>query len=133
MSMAVIRTALAQPAVSRNHPFFHCPIRRRELVKCSSGNMAKGSCSANITWLRVNRSVTLLSPRRPMINTAGRIARLRVIRRRTQGLIRQCMKPSITTWPARVPVMVLLWPLASSATANNVLAAAVPSNGASVR
>ena len=37
------------------------------------------------------------------------------------------MKPSITTWPASVPVMVLLWPLASRATANSVLAAAVPS------
>jgi hypothetical protein len=43
------------------------------------------------------------------------------------------MKPSITTWPASVPVMVLLCPLASSATAKSVLAAAVPSNGASVR
>ena len=57
----------------------------------------------------------------------------RVISRRTQGLIRQCMKPSITTWPASVPVMVLLWPLASRATAKSVLAAAVPSSGASVR
>jgi len=40
------------------------------------------------------------------------------------------MNPSITTWPASVPVIVLLWPLASSATANSVLAAAVPNNGA---
>ena len=47
--------------------------------------------------------------------------------------MRQCMKPSITTWPAKVPVMVLLWPLASSATANRTLAETVPSNGASVR
>jgi hypothetical protein len=29
--------------------------------------------------------------------------------------------------------MVLLWPLARSATANSVLAAAVPNNGASVK
>ena len=43
------------------------------------------------------------------------------------------MNPSITTWPASVPVIVLLWPLASRATANSVLAAAVPSSGASVR
>ena len=53
--------------------------------------------------------------------------------RRTQGLILQCMNPSITTCPASVPVIVLLWPLASSATANNVLAADMPSSGASVR
>ena len=47
---------------------------------------------------------------------------MRVISRRTHGRIRQCMKPSITTWPASVPVMVLLWPLASRATANRMLA-----------
>jgi len=43
------------------------------------------------------------------------------------------MNPSITTWPASVPVIVLLWPLASSEMAKSVLAAAVPSSGASVR
>ena len=109
------------------------PMRFLELVKCRSGNIAKGNCSASTTWLSVSRSVTLLSPRIPMMRTAGRIARPRVINRRTQGRIRQCMKPSITTCPASVPVMVLLWPLASSATANNVLARAVPKSGASVR
>src|SRR6266436_1198351 len=131
-SMAVIRMALAQPAISKNHPFFHAPMRLRELVKWSSGNMAKGSCKASTTWLSVSRSVTLLSPRTPIINTAGKMASDRVMSRRTQGLIRQCMKPSITTCPAKVPVMVLLCPLASSATANKVLAAAVPNKGASV-
>ena len=68
-----------------------------------------------------------------MIRIAGTTASVRVISRRTQGLIRQCMKPSITTCPASVPVIVLLWPLASSATAKSVLASAVPSSGASVR
>ncbi len=44
------------------------------------------------------------------------------------------MNPSITTCPASVPVMVLLWPLASRATANRVAAdLGVPSSGASVR
>ena len=57
-----------------------------------------------------------------MTRIAGRIASQRVIRRRTHGLKRQCMKPSMTTCPASVPVIVLLWPLASSATANSVLA-----------
>ena len=68
-----------------------------------------------------------------MMKTAGKIASVRVIRRRNQGRIRQCMKPSITTCPASVPVIVLLWPAASRATANRVLAAAVPNSGASVR
>ena len=85
MSIAVIRIALAQPAISRNQPFLHSPMRRREVVNCNNGNMANGSCSASTTWLRINRSVTLLSPRSPMMRTAGRIARLRVISRRTQG------------------------------------------------
>jgi len=128
-----MRIALDQPAISRNQPFFQAPIRFRELVNCSSGNMAKGSCNASTTWLRVSRSVTLLLPRIPIMRTAGRMARLRVMSRRTHGRMRQCMKPSITTCPARVPVMVLLCPLASSATANSVLAKVVPNNGAKVR
>ena len=42
------------------------------------------------------------------------------------------MNPSMTTCPASVPVIVLLWPLARSATAKRMLAAAVPRSGASV-
>ena len=42
------------------------------------------------------------------MKTAGRMARERVMSRRTQGWMRQCMKPSMTTWPASVPVIVLL-------------------------
>ena len=68
-----------------------------------------------------------------MIKIAGRIAKPRVISRRIQGDSFQCMKPSITTWPASVPVIVLLCPLANSATANRMLAAAVPISGASVK
>ena len=34
-----------------------------------------------------------------------------------------CRKPSITIWPASVPVSVEFWPEASSATANSTLAA----------
>ena len=73
------------------------------------------------------------SPRMPMMTTAGMMASRRVIRRRSHGWMRQCMKPSMTTCPASVPVMVLLCPLASSATANRMLAATVPRSGSSVR
>ena len=68
-----------------------------------------------------------------MTKTAGKMASVRVMSRRTQGESRQCMNPSITTCPASVPVMVLLCPLAKRATANSVLAATVPNSGASVR
>ena len=73
------------------------------------------------------------APRTVMIRIAGTIASDREIIRRTQGRMRQCMNPSMTTCPASVPVMVLLWPLASSATAKSVAATPVPSSGASVR
>src|SRR6202023_1600280 len=133
MSMAVISSAHAQPAAASNGPAFHVPIRRRELANQSSGNIANGSCSASTTWLSVNRSVTLLSPRSPITSTAGRMASERVIKRRSHGFRRQCMKPSMTTWPASVPVIVLLWPLARRAIANSRLAAKVPRSGARVR
>jgi hypothetical protein len=134
MSIMVMSSALPQPAINRNQPSFHVPIFLRELVKCSSGNMANGSCSASTTWLSVSRSFTLLSPRMPMMRTAGMMASVRVMSRRSHGLIRQCMKPSITTCPASVPVMVLLCPLASRATTNNALASggaqqAAPASG----
>ena len=76
--------------------------------------------------------MTLPSPRMPMMKMAGRMASKRVMSRRTHGWIRQRMKPSMTTCPASVPVMVLLWPLERSATAKSVLASAVPRRGASV-
>ena len=70
--------------------------------------MARGSCNPRITWLRTSNCVTLLSPRSHDNHSAGMIANPRVNSRRSQGRIRQCMNPSMTTWPAKVPVMVLL-------------------------
>ena len=61
-----------------------------------------------------------------MIQIAGTMASVREIIRRIHGRMRQRMKPSITTCPASVPVIVLLWPLASSATAKSVLASGRP-------
>ena len=68
-----------------------------------------------------------------MIATAGTIAIMRVIRRRSHGRMRKLRKPSITIWPASVPVSVEFWPEASSATANSVLAMPTPSTGLSRR
>src|SRR5579862_5030281 len=85
-SSAVIIRALPQPANNKNHPSFHFPIRFLELVNWRRGNIENGSWIARTTWLRVSRSVTLLSPRNPMITTAGIIASERVISRRSHGL-----------------------------------------------
>ncbi len=106
--MAVIRMAVPQPVINKNHPLRHFPMRFLELVKCSSGNIANGNSKHRTTWLRLTRSVTLPFPRTLMIRIAGKIASVRVMSRRTHGRIRQCMNPSITTCPAIVPVIVLL-------------------------
>src|SRR4029077_1807943 len=61
--------------------------------------------------------------------TAGMMASSRVINRRKTGGRRMRRKPSITTWPASVPVSVEFWPEASRATAKSVLAAPTPRRG----
>ena len=58
------------------------------------------------------------------------MAMARVISRRSQGRMRMLRNPSMTIWPASVPVSVEFWPDASSASANTVLAPA-PSSGVS--
>ncbi len=66
-----------------------------------------------------------------MVRAAGIIARERVIRRRSQGRIRKLRKPSITIWPASVPVRVDDWPEQSSAMAKITPARLVPRSGTS--
>src|ERR1700686_2386081 len=70
ISRAVIKIALPQRPAINSHPLFHLPISAPELVKCRSGNMANGSCSASTTCLRVSKSLTQASPRTPIIKTA---------------------------------------------------------------
>ena len=62
---------------------------------------------------------------------AGTIAMMRVMRRRSHGWRRMFKKPSITIWPASVPVSVEFWPEARSASAKSVLAPVTPSSGES--
>ena len=50
--------------------------------------------------------MALDSPAIPITSAAGIMAAERVINRRNQGLSRRWMNPSITTWPASVPVSV---------------------------
>jgi len=63
--------------------------------------------------------------------TAGTMAMRRVMRRRSQGRIRILRNPSMTIWPASVPVSVEFCPDASSARAKTALAPTTPSNGVS--
>ena len=134
MSMAVISSALPQPATMQEPavpPLAHALARAGEVQQREHGegklqrqhHLAEGQQVGDAA----------VAAHADDEDRRQRSASVRVISRRTQGRMRQCMNPSITTWPASVPVMVLLCPLASSATANSVLAAAVPSSGASVR
>ena len=84
--------------------------------------MASGNWMARTTWLRFNRSFTPLSPRQPMRKIAGTMASQARDQPPHPGPDFQDMNPSITTCPASVPVIVLLCPLASNATANRTLA-----------
>ena len=52
---------------------------------------------------RIKRSVTLPSPRIPMMKTAGRMARSRVISRRTHGRMRQRMNLFHDDLPGQCP------------------------------
>ena len=64
-----------------------------------------------------------------MTNSAGIMATDLVIILRNHGLILICKYPSITIWPASVPVTVLLCPAAINAIANNIGARVEPTNG----
>ena len=79
-----------------------------------------------MTWLRISSDPAPCSPYSAVTMTAGMIAMSRVMSRRSQAGSRMSRNPSITIWPASVPVMVEFWPEASSATANSVLASVVP-------
>jgi len=71
-------------------------------------------------------------PRSPVKATTmmvGMMASERVIIRRSHGASLMFTKPSITTWPASVPVMEEFCPLARSAMAKSVLAPAAPTRG----
>ena len=63
---------------------------------------------------------------------AGTIAISRVTSLRSQGRSRMLRNPSITIWPASVPVSVAFCPESRRAAANSTLAAVVPSSGDSV-
>ena len=86
-----------------------------------------------MTWLSTRSGPEPSSPLIAMTMTAGTIAISRVISRRSHGRSRMFRKPSITIWPASVPVSVAFCPENSSATANSVLATVAPSSGSSSR
>ncbi len=60
---------------------------------------------------------------------AGTIAINRVNIRLTHGRRRMFKNPSMTIWPANVPVNVAFWPDAKSAIANTILAKEAPKTG----
>ena len=93
---------------------------RRFDVKWISGITANESCRLRITWLKIKRRWVDCSPASEMTTTAGTRAIRRVTSRRSQGARRRWRYPSITIWPASVPVRVELWPAHRSAMANKI-------------
>ena len=82
------------------------------------------------TWLNTSRSPVASSPASAMVITAGMMASDRVTRRRSQGRSRMLTKPSITIWPASVPVIVELCPAQMREIANRAGASVLPTRGA---
>src|SRR6266446_7804228 len=105
------------------------PIFRRSLVNRTSGMTAKESCRLRMTWLSKSNFAVPLAPNRAATITAGIIAMRRVIKRRSHGRKRMLRKPSITIWPASVPVRVEFCPEARRAKAKSTLAIGTPSVG----
>ena len=125
-------TATSQATALSTGPLTKSPIFARSLGEVhqrerprrrAAGSGSPGSGSAG--------SRRRVSPYIAVTITAGTMAMSRVMSRRSQGGRRMLRKPSITICPASVPVSVEFCPEASSATANSVLASAVPSSGVS--
>ena len=74
------------------------------------GNHGKGQLQAEHDLAEDHEVHDLLVAPKWMNATAGAIAKVRVIIRRSQGRIRKRTNPSIVICPARVPVIVELWP-----------------------
>src|SRR5205085_2896273 len=123
--------ATSQESDFSTGPFANSPILILSLVNRTRGKTAKLNCKLRMTWLRTSRFVVPFSPEIIVTMTAGMIAIRRVIRRRNHGRIRRFRNPSITIWPASVPVRVEFCPEASSANANTALAPVTPSSGVS--
>ena len=102
--------------------FTNSPIFARSDVKRTSGTTAKESWRLRITWLRISSLAVPDAPYRMATIAAGTIAIPRVIRRRSHGRSRMWRNPSITIWPASVPVSVEFCPDASRASAKTTLA-----------
>ena len=108
----------------------NAPIRFRSLTMWMRGMTAKESCMERSTWLKTSNSPVAPSPAITIVTTAGMMAMIRVTRRRSHGRSRMFTNPSITIWPASVPVIVELWPEQMRATAKRTGAAPLPTRGA---
>src|ERR1700681_3786296 len=122
MLSAAMVTATAYASTLSQAGFASSPILSLSDVNATRGNTANESCMLNITWLSTSSFAVPPSPYINATTTAGTIAIPRVRSRRRHGGRRMLRNPSITIWPARVPVMVEFCPDARSAMANTTLA-----------
>ena len=109
--------ATSHERIWTDFPMRYWPIHLRSETRWTRGITAKVNCRERTTWDRTSRSPTERSPAIRIVSAAGTIATARVSRRRTCGRSRTLRNPSITIWPARVPVMVEDWPAAIRAIA----------------
>src|SRR5512134_3057117 len=126
-----ITTATTYASHRSQEGLLNSPIFLRSDVNWTRGTTAKDSCSDRITWLRIRSFAVPLAPKKIAVSAAGTMATARVISRRSQGRSRILRNPSITIWPASVPVSVEFCPEARSARAKTALAPPTPSSGVS--
>ena len=85
------------------------------------------------TWLKTSSELAPALPNQAVTMTAGTIATPRVSKARAAGETRMSRKPSMTIWPASVPVTDELSPEQISATPKRALAMPTPRSGDSSR
>src|SRR5579864_1074894 len=128
---SAIATATTHASARIHRGVTNGPILCGSLVNMTSGKTAKGNWRLSTTWLRMISGPVPRSPYAYTTAMAGMIATRRVISRRSHGRIRRLMNPSMTIWPASVPVSVAFCPEQRRATAKSALAMVVPRSGES--
>eukprot|EP00982_Pelagococcus_subviridis_P006483 30135-Pelagococcus_subviridis.AAC.17 len=122
MFARTITNARTRVKIARRFDIRIAPMTFSAAQNFTSGMSANGSWKNRITDDTTMSVSACSSPAMMHTSSDGMIAALRVRNARSTGFIFSSRKPSMTNCPAYVPVMVLLCPDASSATANKIFA-----------
>jgi len=127
---AAITAAVNHASPCSQRPFVNSPILLRLPVNMTRGTTAKLNWKERITWLRM-RSFSFPAHHEGDDDDGGNDGQGTRNQAAQPGRKADVNEPSITTWPARVPVIEEFWPLARRAMAKIVLAPVTPSSGLS--